>query len=527
MYWIPSNSWQLEAFSSPHASNAFSMQDLLLSTIGNWLLLQLEIYKLQESFHKVTTTLRKSFQREPLHQLTSLSVYHPPSLTFQVIVLSLGFLESSQSSQSVFGNRIYRTVAGWGRFLQSKNWFSSIAGHHWVRFAYHSMWCSRSLAVTMSWFSTIPSSTALLGGIGNLNSLTWTRHGREKQKAGFGASETPGKPLAWNHWNPLGWLAKDAAKRFQLADDDPKPLADDGMWCVQGGSEAKPRCQPGWLQQKGTDTHKDTLDIPVVPARGGVEVALGIYKNCLIYRTCMRCAPAKPVRACTLRNWCLVSHVTFEAPLRTSHFSLQSSHSTLHTSHSTLHTSHCTLRTPHFTSHCTLKTPHSTLHTSHCFLHTPHFILHTSRFTVHTSHFSLLSSHSTLHTSHSTLHIALFTPHTSHCTLHTLTSHRVGCSQWKWGRAWWRRGDTWRPGLATWNWAMDLEDRLKLPQSPDIRDRDGWPATHVAARRGHTMCVWDFCWRLLMTLKLQQQLLAQRQCTVQPTMGKSELWGSC
>ena len=69
------------------------------------------------------------------------------------------------------------------------------------------------------------------------------------------------------------------------------------------------------------------------------EVALGIYKTFLIYRTCMRRAPAKPVRACTLRKWCL-SHVTFEAPLRTSHFSLQSSHSTLHTSHSTLHTEH-------------------------------------------------------------------------------------------------------------------------------------------------------------------------------------------
>ena len=92
------------------------------------------------------------------------------------------------------------------------------------------------------------------------------------------------------------------------------------------------------------------------------------------------------------------SHVTFEAPLRTSHFTLRSSRSTLHTSHSTLHTSHCTLRTPHFTSHCALKTPHFTLHTSH--------------FTIHTFHFSLLSSHSTLHT-------ALFTPHTSHCTLHT------------------------------------------------------------------------------------------------------------
>jgi len=36
---------------------------------------------------------------------------------------------------------------------------------------------------------------------------------------------------------------------------------------------------------------------------------------------------------------------------------------------------------------------------------------------------------------------------------------------------------------------MDLEDRLKLPQSPDIRDRHGWPAIRFAARRGHTMCV--------------------------------------
>ena len=114
------------------------------------------------------------------------------------------------------------------------------------------------------------------------------------------------------------------------------------------------------------------IDIPVVSARGGAEVALGIYKTCPIYRTCMRRAPAKPVRA----------------------------------SIPTLHTSHCTLRTPHFTSHCTLKTPRFTLHTSH--------------FTVHSSHFSLLTAFFRLHTSHSTLHTALFTPHPSHCTLHTL-----------------------------------------------------------------------------------------------------------
>ena len=132
--------------------------------------------------------------------------------------------------------------------------------------------------------------------------------------------------------------------------------------------------------------------------RRGGSCLKDIYKTFLIYRTCMRRAPAKPVRACTLRKWCPVSHVTFEAPLRSSHFSLHSSHSTLHTSHFTLHTSHSTL----LTSHCTLPNPHFTLH---CTLPTAHSTLHTS--------------HSTLHTSHSTLHTALFTPHTSHCTLHT------------------------------------------------------------------------------------------------------------
>ena len=108
----------------------------------------------------------------------------------------------------------------------------------------------------------------------------------------------------------------------------------------------------------------------------------------------MRRAPAKPVRACTLRNWCRVSHVTLEAPRHTSHltvFTLHTAPFAVNTSHSTLLTSRCTLPNPHFTLHCTLPTAHSTLHTSH----------------------------STLHTSHSTLHTALFTPHTSHCTLHT------------------------------------------------------------------------------------------------------------
>ena len=104
----------------------------------------------------------------------------------------------------------------------------------------------------------------------------------------------------------------------------------------------------------------------------------------------MRHAPAKPVRACTLRNWCLVSHVTFEAPLHTSHLTVF----TLHTTHFTLHSSHCTLRSQHFTLH----SPHFTLHTPHFTLHTPHFTLHTPHFTLHTPHFTLHSSCPTLHT---------------------------------------------------------------------------------------------------------------------------------
>ena len=36
----------------------------------------------------------------------------------------------------------------------------------------------------------------------------------------------------------------------------------------------------------------------------------------------MRRAPARPARACFVRNWCLVSHATFEAPLRTSHLTV-------------------------------------------------------------------------------------------------------------------------------------------------------------------------------------------------------------
>ena len=139
--------------------------------------------------------------------------------------------------------------------------------------------------------------------------------------------------------------------------------------------------------------------------RRGGSCLKDIYKTFLIYRTCMRRAPAKPVRACTLRNWCPVAHVTFEAPRHTSHLTV----CTLHTApfalqHFTLHTSHCTL-------------PNSTLHTPHFTLHSPHFTLLTliAFFTLHTSHF-------TLHSSRPTLHTALFTLHTSS---HLSSSHLI------------------------------------------------------------------------------------------------------
>ena len=166
-----------------------------------------------------------------------------------------------------------------------------------------------------------------------------------------------------------------------------------GCQCLNAALGADDSCAAGAWQCK-----RFIIYIPVVPARGGAEVALKIYMTFLIYRTCMRRAPAKPVRACTLRKWCPVSHVTFEAPLRPSHFSLHSSHSTLHTSHFTLHTSH-------FTLHSSQSTLHTSLRASHCTLHTSHFTLHTSHFTLHTSHCTLHAPRFTLHSSHSTLHL--------------------------------------------------------------------------------------------------------------------------
>ena len=138
--------------------------------------------------------------------------------------------------------------------------------------------------------------------------------------------------------------------------------------------------------------------IPVVPARGGAEVALGIYIRPFssIELACAVRQRSPCVRAFFESGVLFhMSHLKLHFALRTSHCTLHTPHCTLHTSHSTLLTSHCTLPNPHFTlhtSHFTLHSPHFTLLTSHCFLHTPHFTLHSSRPTLHTALFTLHTS---------------------------------------------------------------------------------------------------------------------------------------
>ena len=135
--------------------------------------------------------------------------------------------------------------------------------------------------------------------------------------------------------------------------------------------------------------------IPVVPARGGAEVALKIYRRPFssIELACAVRQPSPCVRAlCETDVVFHMSHLKPHVTLHTwqsSHFTPHPSQSTLHTSQFTLHSPQSTLHTPHFTLH----SPHFTLLTSHCFLHTPHFTLHTALFTPHTSHFTLHTPH--------------------------------------------------------------------------------------------------------------------------------------
>ena len=160
--------------------------------------------------------------------------------------------------------------------------------------------------------------------------------------------------------------------------------------------------------------------------RRGGSCLKNIYETFLIYRTCMRRAPAKPLRACTLRRWCPVPHVTFEAPLRTSHSTLDTALFALHTSHFTLHTSHFTLHTPHFTLHTALFLPH----TSHCTLHLIWALLTSSQLI--SSHLSSSQPGPCVRALCDAVAVLLSRtcPHTSHCTLHTshLNSfHLVSC----------------------------------------------------------------------------------------------------
>ena len=152
------------------------------------------------------------------------------------------------------------------------------------------------------------------------------------------------------------------------------------------------------------------ISLPVVPARGGAEVALKIYKRPFssIELACAVRQPSPCVRAlCESGVLFHMSHVKL-------HFALHTSHSTLHTPH----TPHSTLHTARFPLH----TPHFTLHTPHFTLHSPHFTLHTPHFTLHTPHFTLHTPHSTLYTPHCTLHAPHFTLHTSS---HLSSSHLI------------------------------------------------------------------------------------------------------
>ena len=138
-------------------------------------------------------------------------------------------------------------------------------------------------------------------------------------------------------------------------------------------------------------------NVPVVPVRGGAEVALKIYMRPFssIELACAVHQPSPCVRALCEVVSCCTCHISSHFTVHTSHFSLLTASFTLQTSHFTLHTSHFTLRSSHSklqTSHSTLQTSHSTLHTSqftlltsHCFLHTSHFTLHSSRPTLHTA----------------------------------------------------------------------------------------------------------------------------------------------
>ena len=85
--------------------------------------------------------------------------------------------------------------------------------------------------------------------------------------------------------------------------------------------------------------------------QGGSCLRFG-YKTFFIYRTCMRCAPARPVRTCIVRTCCAAVQ---EQDLRAATLQRNakrrlSSHLTWHSSHPALHASHLHFTVPHFIS---------------------------------------------------------------------------------------------------------------------------------------------------------------------------------
>ena len=97
-----------------------------------------------------------------------------------------------------------------------------------------------------------------------------------------------------------------------------------------------------------------------------VGSCLRVVLTFLICRTCMRRAPARPVRACFVRTCCTAAvqeHDLRATPVQCNAKRTLSSHITLHSSQPALHTSHlhfalhtsshlksCELFSPHFTS---------------------------------------------------------------------------------------------------------------------------------------------------------------------------------
>ena len=121
--------------------------------------------------------------------------------------------------------------------------------------------------------------------------------------------------------------------------------------------------------------------IPVVPARGGAEVALRIYyKTFHIYRTFRRRAPARPVRGRCVRVCCTIAVQEHDLRATTLHCKARRRLS----SHFTVTSSHPALQKPHFISSQAAiyqLFSHSKLSYREAFTQRSQKLLHTDAFT--------------------------------------------------------------------------------------------------------------------------------------------------